>query len=578
MNRKVLASALVLLAVTATTAGAYVAQSAAVTGQGPSFTFEEVSSEVGFNYTAGGRGISNTNAGVYVSDYDRDGDPDLLATGSEGPVLFENVGGEFRRTNVLPSFEATITSALFLDHDGDGREELLLLPLPGSAPDASRPDDQPLLLGDSSEGFAYAGSVNATLSGYPTGAAAADYDGDGVLDVFVWQNGPWSDRTPVGFRNSSSVGNITDDNGAPNLLLRGTGSGFEEVTNRSGIEGERWTIAASFIDLTGDGRPDIHAANDFNEDILYINRGNGTFRQVRMGDFTDRNEMASEIQDINGDGRPDIFITNIFSGEEGADVGKDTGQLFENRDQYLQGDRAKGNNLLINEGNGSFVDQAGEYGVRRGPHLWGWAAVMADLDNDGDPDLVHANNQRNKITSGGRQMLTAESTYPVAWEFADGQFVSLEASQLGFEKQDGRGMAALDFDRDGDLDILVANNKGTFRLYENQVAETGGGLLGDEDEHAVEILVRGEETYLAHGATVKVVAGNTTQYRFVTSRTDYLSQDSRSLHVGVGEHDTVDSVRIIWDDGTTTTLSDVAADRYLVVYSNGTVTSSPLDG
>jgi hypothetical protein len=573
MNRKVVAAGLAAVVLVVAGTGVVLDGSAAAADRETPFAFREVADERGFGYATARAFTGNANAGVYVSDYDRDGWPDLLALGDPGPALFENVGGEFRRAGVLPDLEARITGALFLDYDGDGREELLLLPLPGSAPDAARPDDRPLLFGDASEGFAYAGAANATLSGFPIGATAADADGDGVLDVFVIQSGRWSDRTPVGFRNPDSVGSITDDNGAPNLLLGGTGTGFENATAGSGVDGRRWSLATSFLDLTGDGHPDVHVANDFNEDVLYVNRGDGTFRAVRMGEVTDRNQMASEIGDVDGDGRPDVFTTNIFS-RSTPDAGGDRTLGNRDRNQYRQSDRAEGNNLLINRGNGSFVDRAAAYGVRGGTEFWGWAAVLGDLDNDGDLDLVHASNRE---VSGGGRVGAAEPTYPLAWEFADGRFRRLDAARLGFGRQDGRGLAALDFDRDGDLDLAVANNGGPYRLYENRGAETaggllGGGLFGGADAHSLSILVRGSDTYLAHGATVSVTAGETTRYRFVASDAGYLSQESRVLHVGLGDRAVADRVQITWNDGTTATLTDVAADRYLVVHPNGTVT------
>ncbi|MFB6087841.1 MAG: CRTAC1 family protein, partial [Haloarculaceae archaeon] len=279
------------------------------------------------------------------------------------------------------------------------------------------------------------------------------------------------------------------------------------------------------------------------------------------------------------DGRPDIFVTNIFSGTGSADMSKDTGQAFENRGEGHHGGRAKGNNLLINKPGAEFVDRAAEYGVRRTANLWGWAAVMTDLDNDGDPDLVHANNEKNSITTGGGTSLVAKPTPPAAWEFVNGTFVSLDPLKLGFKKQDGRGMAQLDFDRDGDIDIAVANNEGAYRLYENQRREPRGGitLFADDDRNnALQVLVRGKETYLGHGARVRITVGDRTEHKFVTSKTDYLSQDSRVLHVGLGDHATADRVVITWDDGSTLTLSDVAANQRLVVYPNGTVERIPL--
>lgn len=88
--------------------------------------------------------------------------------------------------------------------------------------------------------------------------------------------------------------------GNPNLLFDGDCNSFEQVEN-AGIEGTRWSLATSFVDLTGDGYLDIHVGNDFNTDVLYVNQHDGTFRRVEIP-ATDRHAMASEVADVTGDG------------------------------------------------------------------------------------------------------------------------------------------------------------------------------------------------------------------------------------------------------------------------------------
>ncbi|MFB6138023.1 MAG: CRTAC1 family protein [Halobacteriaceae archaeon] len=553
-------------------------------------TFADVADDVGLEYTGVGSGISNTNAGVYVADYDRDGWQDVLAVGGRRPVLFENRGGRFVRSGDLPPLDARrIHGVLFVDYDADGWRDLLVLVDPGvprgdyTPPNTStggggtatnattgsghRRSAHPILLHNDGGTFSVDDVLeNVSLQRWPIGATAGDYNRDGCPDAFVYQDGDWADRTPVGYHDPSSVGNVTDDNGEPNILLRGTCEGFERVNGTTaGITGERWSLAASMVDFTGDGWPDIHVANDYNEDYLYVNQRNGTFRPTRLGDETDRNGMSSEVADVNGDGRLDVFVTNIGDPMDGGDVARDTGGLFLRKARH-DSPRHRGNTLLLNRGNGTFVNRASAYGVRQSPALWGWAAVIADLDDDGDRDLVHTNNEKSSITSNGGQLRFTRRDTPLAvWEGTGDGFTAVAASAAGFDRMNGRGVAQLDYDRDGDLDLVVADDGDAYALYENR------GAPGNSLQVTV---ASGEDDATTLGARVTTVVDGESTLRVANARADFLSQESRVLHVGLGEDEVVDRLRVVWPDGTTRVFRDVAAG-HVVVHPDGAVERVP---
>jgi len=519
--------------------------------------FRNVSGEVGLDYEATEPATPTGAAGVYVTDFDRDGRPDVLLLGGknstglfpEGPILFENTGDGFSPANELPraAFDGQVVeSALFFDHDNDGWDDLLLLVRGGT----------PIFLENDRGRFRVRDVGLDTKLDRPMGATTADYDGDGCLDLFVFQNGEWKSRIPDGMamtiRDDENV-TVTDDNGNPNLFYRGDCGSFTNVTEAAGVGGARWTLAASFVDLTGDGRPDIHVANDYNHDFLYVNEGDGTFDRRRLSEATNRNAMSSEVADIDGDGRLDVFVTNIYI---------DTSNLTGPQRNFVEnriGKRIAGNNLLMNRGEGRFVDRAEAYNVRRGG--WGWAASVADFDNDGDRDLVHTTEVLDVYYEG--TTATSFAIHPVFRERTGSEFRLLDPEELGFESTDGRGVARLDYDRDGRLDLVFGNYRRGERyvLYENRSPR----------ENWFRIRVRGSPRQTAIGADVYVTVDGRTSHRRMTDRADFLSQESRVIHVGLGNHTRVDSVRVVWPDGTERRFTELDANQRVIASPNGSL-------
>lgn len=513
--------------------------------------FEEVSRDVGFRYNTSESSGVISDAGVYAADYDDDGWTDLLAIGAERPVLFDNEGGEFTASGHLEGVDRSMRSAVFLDYDADGSEDLVLFPRQG----------RPVVLHNEGGSLTRASGVLDANFSRPVGATVGDYDRDGCPDLFVVENGDWSGGLPAGHENASVTG--AADNGNANRLFDGDCGSFTDVTDDAGITGTSWSLAASMVDLDRDGHPDIHVANDFNDDVVYWNDGDGTFTRQVLPEATNRNAMASEVEDFTGDGRLDLFVTNIHLPESV------NGSLA-----FVADGRANGNNLLASAGERSF-DPAGERcGVAEGG--WGWAAVGADLDNDGDTDLFHTTLEFTGRL--GTELLRARETspaysYPVLFEResgADCAFDTANASAAGFEVTDGHGAAQADFDRDGDVDIAMAISGGPtgderYRLYEN-VGATG---------NALQVRVAGQPPT---GATrVFVETDDGTQVRSHNSKTDYFSQDERVLHFGTGNHSTAD-VRVVWPDGTERTFEGVETGTRLVVTSEGVEQRVALDG
>lgn len=522
--------------------------------------FVEVAEDKGIEYRAISGMPATRGGAVYVTDFNNDGWPDLLVIGGTArrsesgawlgshPALFENIEGRFKR--VKPEFPAEELEdeewigVISFDYDNDGWEDLVLMPENG----------KPTFLANENGSFEIRDvGLDITLH-EPVGATVADYDRDGFLDLFIYQNGNWKNTTPIGYRNTNS--SVENDNGNPNLLFDGNGSSFTRV-RQSGIKGERWTLAASFVDFTGDGYPDIHVANDYNNDYLYINQGDGTFTQIEMGEETNRNAMSSEVFDVNMDDRLDIFVTNIYLNASNI-AGSELGMSYL---KYRLGKRLAGNNLLINRGDGRFVDSASEYTVAQSG--WGWASAAVDLDNDMDTDIVHTTKELPRSLSERSKHYTR---YPAVYERRGDQFRLLNATRIGLEPSNGLGLVHFDFDRDGDQDLVVSTFNGRFLLYEN-TAKAGNWL---------QVHVRGlHGSKHAIGARVYVTVDNTTRIQALNVKADFQSQDTRGLHFGMQDYESIARLRVVWADGTERVYEDIDVNQRIVISPNGIEIASP---
>ena len=515
-----------------------------------SLMFEDATEGSGFTYQYAetGRDLEKiSNAGVYVSDVNNDGWADILALGGTEPILFKNEVGEFRKSDAVPDLDVNPYAALFVDVNNNGWEDLLLMPMAGTA-----------VFLENREGTFEVRDVGLEVTlDAPISAAAADATGNGYPDIFIIENGDWDRSLPSGYREFIGENR---DNGGANRLFENTGDEFVEITDEAGIEGERWSLATSFLDVTGNGHPDIHVANDFSRDVLYINEGDRTFRREELGEATDRNGMSSEVADFTGDGRPDIFVTNIYYPES---IGTKLSGTLEAR--------TEGNNLLINDGEGEFQDAAEEYGIRAGG--WGWAAVAADFDNDGLIDLIHGTSWDDLIGYGlsadEREEIVSTYPfyrYPAVWRGTDTGFERIEPADIGIPELDSRGIACLDRENNGQLDLVIADASGQYRLFEN-IGATG---------KAIQLVLRSDGDGTALGATVEVTGGETRGWQVADSKTDYVSQRSRMLHFGVGENETVD-IDITWPDGSEDRYENVETAQRFVVTRDTIIESIPLD-
>jgi hypothetical protein len=507
-----------------------------------SFRLEDVAPSVGLDFRHGAFrfGLSvDTGAmmggGLCWLDYDGDGwidlyvvnsyaDSDIAPYASGGGLpqsrLYRNVHGRFvdvtRKTGAGLAMRGT--GCVAADLDGNGTTDLVVTTAsfdPGrNAYDA--------LLWNNGDGTFTEGAQAAGIDepGWHSGAAVADVNGDGRLDLFV------AGYTDVNHEVPGSTQGFPANHAAVRdaLYLNEGGRRFREVGRAAGLEphGLDHGLGAVFTDVNGDGRPDLYVANDLDPNRLYVNEprdGALGFRFVEEGReqrVDDPNAgMGIAVGDYSGDGLQDLFVTN-------------------SRGQLHAAYRARAG-LPYADARPDFVGALAQQST-------GWGASWADLDLDGRLELAMANGAI-PITNLGKdaQRLRVVTT--------DGG--SIRALDTGpSTPRNGRGLAAADFDNDGDLDLAVNSVGGALQLFRDDGA-TGHWL---------------EVGGLEPGTLVTATLPDGRRLvREMHAGSSYLSSEDPRANFGLGGASRVRELVVRHPDGTTKTLRDVAADRLLTV-------------
>ena len=387
-----------------------------------------------------------------------------------------------------------------------------------------------------------------------SGCTFIDYDRDGKLDLFVANylsfdlaTAPEPGKGPNCLWKGIPVN--CGPKGLPfdhNLLYHNRGDGtFEDVTEASGIGKvrERYPMTAAAADFDGDGWTDIYVACDSTAAILYRNNRDGTFTDVAMASGTAYSElgdaqagMGLAVGDYDGDGLLDLLKTH-FADDVPA--------------------------LYRNLGRGQFEDAAVAAGLSALNRYVEWGAGMPDLDNDGRPDVVYVTG--NVYPEIERHLPQYPHRGPrVVFRNGEGGRFELVTERSGpgaTTPHSSRGAAFGDIDNDGDVDVLVMNMNEPPSLLRNDYAGGNGWL---------ELKLEGTRSNRAAiGATVIVTAGGRRQARAVLSQSSYYSHDDLRLHFGLGTATMADQVEVRWPSGGVDVLHAVGGRR-LVRVNEGT--------
>ncbi|PIE36770.1 MAG: hypothetical protein CSA54_03375 [Gammaproteobacteria bacterium] len=464
--------------------------------------------------------------GIATGDINRDGLPDVFLVGGDlgQHKLYLNKGaGQFEDITASSGIELAglmSNGASFADVTGDGLDDLLVGGVVKRATannqgGAQTPVSYSLWKNLGNGQFAdMTASSGLHFKRNLFSSAFADYDQDGDLDLAT---GHWH--------------RMKNHQGEDEHLWENQGNGqFTAARQTMQIQGSwpeiDWSFTPNFADINNDGWPDLLYTSDFETSQYFINQQGKRF--VNATDtrvITDENGMGSALADYDNDGDLDWFVTGVY----------DVSPKRIAMNTALWG--GSGNRLYRNLGNGQFEDVTSEAGVRDGG--WGWASCFADFNNDGHLDIFHVNGYLYDDHPAWLDM-AAKFTHQAPRLFInDGRgHYSDQAQALGFSADEGRTISCTDFDRDGDVDILIQQLGRPSKLYMNQSIEQQLGQF-------IGVRIHGRAGEPLAGSRVYATTNGNTWMREIHIGSNYLSQNAAEAHIGLGDAQQLDELKII---------------------------------
>lgn len=515
------------------------------------FRFTDVTTSAGLNFkhnngAYGGKFLPETlGSGCAFLDYDADGWQDILLVNSlDWPghtrqrstlkLYHNNRNGTFTDVTRAAGLDVEMygMGVAVGDYNNDGFPDILITCV-----------GQNRLFKNTSKGT-FVDVTNSSGLGkrqaFSTSALWFDYDHDGLLDLFVCNYVKWAPEHDVFCSLDGKHKSYCTPEayvGQTCWLFHNRGNGtFEDVTASSGIfDSSSKSLGVAMLDFDHDGWPDLLVANDTQPNKLYRNQRNGTFKDVAVeagiafsAEGKARAGMGVDVGDFDNSGRPGIAITNF--------------------DNEMIG-------LYRADGTGNFADVAVQSGVGLpSKTTLGFGCAFADCDLDGSLDLIAVNGHIDDTVRNIRNVGYAQAPQ---FFLNNGRGTFREVSAElggGFNAPKvGRGLAVGDFDRDGDVDVLMTTNNGPAYLFRND--QTAGN-------HSIRFKLVGTKSNRdAIGAQIRIVAGGSSQTRMVRSGSSYLSQSELPVTFGLGKQDKVERAVVEWPSGRTEDFKDLSAQK-----------------
>ncbi len=434
--------------------------------------------------------------GVAVADFDNDGFPDIYLTGYRHSVLYHNNGnGTF----------TDVTAKAGVGDDG----------------------------------------------AWATAAGWFDYDRDGKLDLLVTNYVQFDEDHTVscgenkpGYRAYCHPDSFAGN--SPRLFHNNGDGTFTDVTKKAGLlNNDGKSLAVVLADLNNDGWPDIFIANDTQRNFLYLNNGDGTFRDVSYTSGAGFSEdgkpeagMSADAADVRNMGLYDLYVSHLD---------------FELNRYYR------------NNGDGTFTDATIPSGLGQTNYRnSSFGARFFDFDNDGWRDLLVTNGHILDNIALYHPSVTYAEERKLYRNLGNGKFADVTNTQDAAFRvpRVGRGLAVGDYDNDGWLDLLVSNNGEEAQLFRNE----GGSESEAKKNHWLGVHLIGTKSNRdGIGAALKITAGDFVSYDQAKGGMSFCSAQDPRIHFGLGSHTRVDTLEITWPSGAHQVIHDIPADQIVTI-------------
>ncbi len=562
----------------------------------PALFVEKASNASGINFSNELRPSTDLNileylyyyngGGVAIGDINQDGLEDVLLTANESQdKLFLNKGNlqfeDITKKSGIKALTTWSTGATMDDVNGDGLLDIYICKV---APVSGAETHNLLYLNNGDETFTEsAAKYGLDFSGYSTQASFFDYDQDGDLDVYLLNHSVHSVRSYGKINKRNQKDELSGDRLLENRINEAEGT-FVDVTEQAGIYSSAigYGLGVMTTDINNDGLPDIYVGNDFHEnDYIYINNGNKTFTESMssMLSHSSKFTMGVDIADMNDDGLMDIFTTDMLPYDEAVALksgGEDTDQVFKIREEFGFEDQYARNHFQLQQAGNQFADIAlmtNTYATD-----WSWSVLLQDFDNDGKSDIFISNGivkrpndlDYIKFVNNREASLTGKLPQEELDAFLNAMPAQKLNNLLFLQNEDlvfsdiaeqkvgpptfSNGAAYADFDKDGDLDLLVNNINANASLLENT-------SQGKNNFVAFELKNKDTQKTLK-GTSVEVFYNQKSKKQIYTTTRGYQSSSSHVLHFGLGNETKLDSVVIVWANQTKEVFEKIGINQH----------------
>ncbi len=526
-------------------------------------------------------------SGLAIGDFNNDKLPDVFFSGcmvrdkiflNKGNFKFEDI-----TTTALPQEAESISLGVtVIDINQDGYDDIYVCRT--FYPEAPEKRRNKLYINNKDNTFSeQAEAYGLADTSFSVHASFFDYDNDGDLDMYLLNHpNDWNDRNKL-----NNYEKIAEGSNHTDRLYRNNNDGtFSDVSQEAGINNHGFGLSVTTADFNNDGWTDIFVCNDWAmHDHLYINNKDGTFTDKSKEQFSklSYSSMGSDAADFNNDGHLDIYSVEM----DYNDMLLHKAYVHSNPPlSWIRNIEKSGyqtqyyhNALHLNSGKESFSEIA--FASNVGSSDWSWACFFADFDSDGWEDIFVTNGNYRQANKDERAVLNtlkdalrrkdsllyeqalihfdtvhSKSANPFYRNNSNLTFSDMTSEWGSNYRTISNGAAFADFDRDGDLDVVVSNVNEAALIYKNN----------NNKNNSILIELQGDKNNLSGmGSKILAISNGKKQFRQMISTRGSQSSSEKIIHFGLGKAPQIDTLFIEWYNGKTQLLKNIKPNQRLIL-------------